>query len=75
MEYKSSLHEVDYFLGSHVYDDMRTDFDHWLEGAREKIESLRDFDEICRQQGRIDVLRDVISWAEDFRNIIEENMS
>lgn len=72
MEYKSSLIELDRFLGGHVYEDMSSDFEDWLEGARDKVEHETDVNEIYRCQGRIQVMRDVLQWAENFRDILEE---
>ena len=70
--YKSSLSEIDRFIGSHVYDDMALDFEDWLKGAREKLETETDINEIWRLQGSIRAIRDVLLWAENFRDIIEE---
>ena len=75
MEYKSSLHEVDFFLGCHVWDDMQADFELWLEGARDNMEGADSWDEVCRCQGRIQAMRDVLKWAENLRDILEEERS
>jgi len=72
MEYKSSLTELDRFIGSHVYEDMTSDFEDWLRGAQEKMESEMSIDEVWRCQGRIQVMRDVLLWAENFRDLLEE---
>ena len=72
METKSSITELDHFIGSHVYDDMIATFEDWLQGAREKIEDEHDINEIRRLQGSIRAMRDVLLWAENFRGILEE---
>jgi len=72
VDYKSSLNEFDRFLASHVYDDMSATFADWLDGAREKLESANEIDEIWRCQGRIQVMKDILLWAENFRGILEE---
>ena len=74
MGYKSSFHEINHFIGSHVYDDMVNDFEDWVAGAREKLESITDIDEVWRCQGRIQAMKDVLMWAENFRDIITEDM-
>ena len=74
MDYKSSIQEIDHFIGSHVFEDMTSDFDDWIIGAREKLESITDIDEVWRCQGRIQAMRDVLLWAENFRDILEENL-
>ncbi len=72
MDYKSSLNEMTRFVGSHVYDDMTADFENWLEGARDKMENTNEVNEVYRCQGRIQVMRSVLQWAENFRDILEE---
>ena len=72
MDYKSSLNEMDRFIGSHVYDDMTKDFEDWLEGAREKLEISDDPKDFYRQQGAVQVMKDVLQWAENFRDLLEE---
>ena len=72
MDYKSSLNEIDRFIGSHVYEDMVSDFEHWLQGACEKLESETDINEVWRLQGTIRAMRDVMLWAENFRDLLEE---
>lgn len=74
MEYKSSLSEVDFFIDSTVYEDMRGDFEDWLEGAKEQLEKAEDIKQVYRRQGRIDVLRDVLNWAENLRDVLEEEL-
>ena len=61
---------MDRFLGSHVYEDMSNDFADWLEGAMDKMANETDVHEIYRCQGRIQVMRDVLQWAENFRSIL-----
>jgi len=63
---------MDRFIGSHVYDDMRKVFEDWLEGARDKMEHDTNIEELCRCQGRIQVMRDVLQWADNFRDLLEE---
>jgi len=63
---------MDRFLGSHVYEDMSSDFADWLEGAMDKMTNESDVHEIYRCQCRIQVMRDVLQWAENFRSILEE---
>ena len=72
MDYKSSLHEVDFFLGSHVWDDMQNDFLLWLESVRDDIESASTWESVCRYQGRAEAMRFVLKWAENLREILEE---
>jgi hypothetical protein len=72
VEYKSSVTEMDHFVGSHVYDDMMLDFEDWLDGARDKMENTDDVNEVYRCQGRIQVMRSVLQWAENFRDTLEE---
>ena len=72
MDYKSSLHEVDFFLGGHVWDDMQRDFDLWLESVRDDLESSPTWEEACRGQGRAEAMRFVLKWAENLRDILEE---
>jgi len=72
VDYKSSLNEMDRFIGSHVYDDMTKDFEDWLEGAREKLEISDDPKDFYRQQGAVQVMKDVLQWAENFRDLLEE---
>ena len=72
MDYKSSLNEYDRFLGSHLYEDMEADFSDWLDGARDKMENSTDINEVWRCQGRIQAMRDVLVWFENFRGILEE---
>ena len=72
MDYKSSLNEYDRFLGSHLYEDMEADFSDWLDGARDKMENSNDINEVWRCQGRIQAMRDVLIWFENFRGILEE---
>jgi len=72
VDYKSSLNEMDRFIGSHVYDDMVKDFEDWLEGAREKLEISDDPKDFYRQQGAVQVMKDVLQWAENFRDLLEE---
>jgi len=74
VEYKSSLSEMDHFISGHVYEDMVSDFEDWMAGAREKLESITDIDELWRCQGRIQAMKDVLLWAENFRDILEENI-
>jgi hypothetical protein len=72
--YKSSVNEIDHFIGSHVFEDMTATFEDWMAGVREKLEDEKDIDEVRRCQGRIQVLRDVLLWAENFRGALEENL-
>ena len=72
MDYKSSLNEYDRFLSSHIYEDMMADFEDWLDGARDKMENSTDIAEVWRCQGRIQAMRDVLVWFENFRGILEE---
>ena len=72
VDYKSSLNEMDRFIASHVYDDMISDFSDWLEGAIDKMTNESDVHEVYRCQGRIQVMRDVLQWAENFRGILED---
>jgi len=72
VEYKSSVNEMERFLGSHVFDDMIAVFEDWLEGAREKMEASDNVEEIWRCQGRIQVMKDVLLWPENFRDSLEE---
>ena len=74
MNYQSSLNEVDFFLGSNVYDDQISDFEDWLEGALGKLEHAETIVEIHRAQGRVEVMRDVLNWAKNFRDILEEEL-
>ena len=72
MDYRSSLHEVDFFLGGHVWQDMQRDFDLWLESVRDDMETADSVDELRRCQGRAEAMRFVLKWAENLRNILEE---
>jgi len=72
VDYKSSLNEMDRFISSHVYDDMTKDFEDWLSGAREKLEVSDDPKDFYRQQGAVQVMKDVLQWAENFRDLLEE---
>jgi hypothetical protein len=74
VDYKSSLNEYDRFLGSHIYEDIMKDFEDWLDGARDKMENGTDISEVWRCQGRIQVMRDVLVWFENFRGILEEKI-
>jgi hypothetical protein len=73
MDYKSSLYEADFFLGSHVWEDMRQDFEQWLESVRDGMETASSVEELWRGQGRAEAMRFVLKWAENFRDILEEN--
>lgn len=72
MSFKSSLTELDHFIGSHVCDDMTAVFEDWLTGAREKLEDETDFNEMMRLQGSIRAMRDVLLWPENFRSNLED---
>ena len=72
MGYRSSVNEMDHFIGSHVYDDIMEVFEDWLDGALDKMEHVDDANEIYRCQGSIQVMRDVLQWAENFRDLLEE---
>ena len=72
MSFKSSMTEMDHFIGSHVYDDMMTVFEDWLVGAREKLEDTTDTNEMMRLQGSIRAMRDVLLWPENFRSDLED---
>ena len=72
MDYRSSLHEVDFFLGGHVWQDMQRDFDLWLESVRDDMETADSVDELRRCQGRAEAMRFVLKWAENLRDILEE---
>jgi hypothetical protein len=72
VEYKSSLTEMDHFLGSHVYEDMMATFEDWFDGAMGKMENADDVNEVYRCQGRIQVMRTVLQWAENYRSILED---
>ena len=75
MEYKSSVNEMDRFIGSHVCEDMLATFEDWLAGAREKMEASESVEEIWRCQGRIQVMKDILLWPENFRDNLEENQN
>ena len=75
MDYKSSVSEMDRFIGSHIYADMLVDFEDWLEGARDKMENTNEVNEVYRCQGRIQVMRSVLQWAENFRDLLEEQQN
>jgi len=72
VDYRSSLHEVDFFLGGHVWQDMQRDFDLWLESVRDDMETADSVDELRRCQGRAEAMRFVLKWAENLRDILEE---
>jgi len=72
VEYKSSLPEYDRFLGSHVYEDIMTDFEDWLGAAMQGLENAETSRDVFRYQGRVGVMRDVINWFENFRAVLEE---
>jgi hypothetical protein len=72
VDYKSSISEIDHFIGSHVYEDMVMTFEDWMAGAREKLEDEKNIDEVRRCQGTIRALRDVMLWAENFRGDLED---
>ena len=72
MEYKSSLIEYDRFLGSHVYDDMLASFGDWLDAALEGLEKADEPRDVFRYQGRVEVMRDVTNWFENFRSTLED---
>jgi len=72
VEYKSSVNEMDRFIGSHVCEDMLATFEDWLVGAREKMEASNSVEEIWRCQGRIQVMKDILLWPENFRDNLEE---
>jgi hypothetical protein len=72
VDYRSSLHEIDFFLGSHVWDDMRDDFEYWLEGVRDDLENCNSIEEIYRCQGRAEAVRRMLKWPENLRDILEE---
>ena len=74
-EFKSSLHELDFFLGSHVWDDMQNDFEQWLEGVRDQMEASDSERDLWRCQGRAEAMRYVLQWADNLRNILEEENS
>ena len=71
-KYKSSVIEIDHFIGTHVYEDMMATFEDWLSGAREKLDDEKDIDEVRRLQGSIRAMRDVMLWPENFRDDLEE---
>jgi hypothetical protein len=72
VDYKSSIHEVDFFLGSHIWDDMQADFELWLDSVRNDMELCDSVDEFRRCQGRAEAMRFVLKWAENLREILEE---
>ena len=72
MEFKSSLNEFDRFLGSHVYEDVMSSFEDWLVAALQGLEKADEPRDVFRYQGRVEVMRDVISWFENFRSTLEE---
>jgi hypothetical protein len=72
VDYKSSLTEMDHFISSHVYEDMMATFEDWLAGARDKLDEEKDIDEVRRCQGTIRAMRDVLLWAENFRDDLED---
>ena len=72
MEFKSSINEFDRFLGSHVYEDIMTSFEDWLGAALQGLEKADEPRDVFRYQGRVEVMRDVISWFENFRSTLEE---
>jgi hypothetical protein len=72
VDYKSSLNEMDHFIGGNVYEDMMATFEDWLTGAVEKLEVEKDIDEVRRCQGTIRAMRDVLLWAENFRGDLED---
>jgi len=72
VEFKSSLNEIDRFIGSHIYDDMIAVFEDWLAGAQEKLEVEQEFNEVLRLQGSIRAMRDVLDWPVNFRDDLEE---
>ena len=73
MEFKSTLNDVERFTESPTYDDMLATFEDWLVGAREVMEAATGLDEIWRCQGRIQVLKDIMLWAENFKGALEES--
>jgi len=72
VDYKSSLNEYDRFLGSHIYEDMKLDFDDWCDAAIQGLENAETTTDVFRYQGRVSVMRDVLNWFENFRSILEE---
>jgi len=72
VEFKSSLNEFDRFLGSHVYEDVMSSFEDWLVAALQGLEKADEPRDVFRYQGRVEVMRDVISWFENFRSTLEE---
>ena len=71
MDYKSSVNELDFFVGSHVWDDMKGDIEDWLEAVRDELEDSPSWEETCRSQGRADVIRKILAWPEITRDYLE----
>ena len=72
MEYKSSLNEFDYFIASHVYADLQDELESWLEEARILQDAVdSDEKELWRCQGRVQIIKSLMDWAEVTRELIE----
>lgn len=73
-EIRSSLHEIDHFIGSHVWEDALDELERLLEACRDDLEGAANWEEVCRAQGRCDAIRRMIKWPEVTRDRIEEEM-
>jgi len=72
VEYKSSLNEFDYFIASHVYADLQDELESWLEEARILQDAVdSDEKELWRCQGRVQIIKSLMDWAEVTRELIE----
>jgi hypothetical protein len=71
-DYKSSVHEMNFFLGGHVWDDMQNDFEQWLEGVRDQMEQSDSERDLWRCQGRAEAMRFVLQWADNILDILKE---
>ena len=63
-KYLSSLRQVQEFAESHLWYDMTSALNEWLESVRDKLEAENDALEVRRYQGIAEALRNVLHLPE-----------
>lgn len=68
---ESSLDEMRDFLYSQIWRDINSELLIWLEDIRTKLEIEESHDEMCRFQGRAEVVRRLARLPEDMISILQ----
>lgn len=74
-EYNSSMSEIDFFIGSTVCEDLMEELKSWMNDVRELQDGLDSWEEACRCQGRVDVIKRLLLWPEVVRDQIESDVN